>query len=121
MASQTQQSDSGHLDGLAAAELETATAKLADAGRTIDALQADALALAERVDAARAEAEQHKQLVAARQAELEQLRTQARELTASNAALEAHVARLKKQIESPTKLLAKKALKRGPYSGSDKS
>lgn len=114
MASQTQQSDSGHLDGLAAAELETATAKLADAGRTIDALQADALALAERVDAARTESEDAFERLRISQAE-------SAELATKNAALEAHITRLKKQIESPTKLLAKKALKRGPYSGSDKS
>lgn len=119
-------SQSSHLQSLALAELDMANRKLMEAGRTIDELRSDALALATRVDAARAEAESFRN-------EIGSLTQQSAALTerqgvlvseisdqkSTHAALEAHIARLKLQLARPEKLLAKKVLRRGPYSTPD--
>ncbi len=132
----TQPSQSSHLQESALAELDVANRQLADAGKTIDELRSDVLALAARVDNARAEAEsfkneaesgserntalksEHQSLLSKLAADREAERTA---LESVNAGLEAHVARLKRQVQRPERLLAKKVLRRGPYAKPDAS
>lgn len=118
----------GHLEQLALSELDAANRQLADAGRTIDELRSDVLALATRVDGARTEAESFKEQLEQERQEAATLRGQLAQgdperdkLGATIADLEAHVARLKKQLERPERLVAKKVLRRGPYGKSDAS
>lgn len=104
-----------HIADLTAAELAVANRQLAEAGRTIEELRSDAIALAKRVDVAREEAESYKAEV---QEALERARAaeaETREREDTMAELEAHIARLKTQLDSPGRLLVKKALKQGRY------
>lgn len=121
--SSTQSGQAQHLQQLALDELDLSKRQLAEAGRAIDALRSDALALALRVDGARAEAESFRDLLKQERGMLQQRIDDGaavqEELRASNAALEAHVARLKKQLERPGRLVAKKVLRRGHYSSPD--
>ncbi len=124
-----------HLERLARAELDAANRQLAEAGRTIDELRADALALAERVDQARAEAQVFKEKLQQEHTQTRELRAQLTEVTSAQESegttqetlrttivnLENHVARLKKQLEKPERLMAKKVLRRGHYAKPDAS
>ncbi|GAB3813195.1 hypothetical protein GCM10028820_07530 [Tessaracoccus terricola] len=115
MEEQTQRGSSDHLAALTATELTVAREQLAQAGRVIEELRADAIALATRVDEARSEAEAlrveaetARQEAAAESDEVDRLRAQVTQF-------EAHVARLKQQIQAPGKLMVKKALRRGQF------
>ncbi len=104
---------------MAAAELAVANRQLAEAGRTIEELRADAFALAKRVDEARAEAEGFRTQLETARAESEAraaaATTELDRMRATIQPLEAHIARLKRQVKSPGKLLVKKALRRGQF------
>lgn len=117
VAPQTQQNTQEHLRELALSELESASQRLALAGRTIEQLRSDALALAVRIDQAREETERARAEGSALREELavarEQTARDVAELNSTNAALEAHIARLKQQLERPFRLAAKKVLRRG--------
>lgn len=124
--SSTQLDQSQHLQQLALDELELSKRQLADAGRTIDELRSDALALATRVDGARAEAESFREKLEQERQQVEQVLRQGIELQQGQDALratitdlETHVTRLKRQLERPGRLVAKKVLRRGPYSSPD--
>ncbi|RMB61227.1 hypothetical protein EAX62_00705 [Tessaracoccus antarcticus] len=118
----TQSDQTPHLHEVALAELDVANRHLSDAGRTIDELRSDVLALASRVDAARAEAEAFRHELgrehsgtAALRGQVDIAAVEREELQQRIAGLEAHVARLKKQLERPGRLMVKKALRRGQY------
>lgn len=125
MENKQRQGSAEHLDQLAAAELAEAREQLAQAGRMIEELRADALALAVRVDAARAEAEHFRTASGESEqklrAELADARADNERLRTTTHELEAHVGRLKTQLSSPAKLVVKKAMRRGPYSKPDAS
>ena len=126
----TQPDQPPHLEQLALAELDVANRQLSEAGRTIDELRSDVLAMALRVDAARAEAESFRHDLGREHSKVVSLRGQAdaAAVAAATAAAreqetrrqngagrEAHVARLKKQLQRPGRLMVKKALRRGQY------
>jgi len=142
----TQPSQSTHLHEAALAELDVANRQLAQAGRTIDELRSDVLALATRVDDSRAEAESFKKdleslteqfgslteqfgsltgqnvsLKEQYKAQHTTLLSESAALESTNTALEAHVTRLKRQVARPERLLVKKVLRRGPYVRPDAS
>ena len=135
----TQPSQSTHLQEAALAELDVANRQLAQAGRTIDELRSDVLALATRVDDSRAEAESFKKdleslteqfgsltgqnvsLKEQYKAQHTTLLSESAALESTNTALEAHVTRLKRQVARPERLLVKKVLRRGPYVKPDAS
>lgn len=142
----TQPSQSPHLQETALAELDVANRQLALAGRTIDELRSDVLALATRVDDSRAEAESFKKKLESSTEQIGSLTEQSGSLTeqnvsikeqhnahcatlvservaleSTNTALEAHVTRLKRQVARPERLLVKKVLRRGPYNRPDAS
>ncbi|MGO1489012.1 MAG: hypothetical protein ACTHWA_10740 [Arachnia sp.] len=126
MDSTERNSQSNHIQSLAFAELDVANRELMEAGRTIEKLRSDVLALAVRVDGARAEAESFRneaqslaQQNAASTEQQQALASQIAENTATHAALKAHIARLKLQLARPEKLLVKKVMRRGPYSTPD--
>lgn len=119
-----------HLEQMALAELDATTKQLSEAGRTIDQLRADVLALAERVDAARSEAEGFRrdlgrehfvavalrgELRAAEDAAAAAAIESERLLSDNVAPLNARIERMKKQLERPGRLVVKKALRRGQY------
>ncbi len=125
---ETQSNQTRHLEQLALAELDVANRQLSEAGRTIDELRADVLALATRVDGARAEAEAFRDKLQQEHTEAREMRQQlietgtaAEKLRSTIVELEAHNARLKKQLQKPERLMAKKILRRGPYATPDAS
>ncbi len=135
MDEETQLNQARHLEQLALGELEVANRQLAEAGRTIDELRSDALALATRVDQARTEAEsfeeklhgeheklqrEHVETRALRQ-RVAEMETEQESLRSTIDQLQNHVARLKKQLTRPERLMAKKLLRRGPFSTRDAS
>lgn len=104
-----------HIEELTAAELALANRQLAEAGRTIEELRADVLALAKRVDAAREEADSFKSELGEAVQRAQRAEAETERLKGSMGDLEAHIDRLKQQLGRPGRLLVKKALGRGRH------
>lgn len=121
-----------HLRQVAIAELVEVRAILASTGHDLETSRARISALLVDLEATRAElSERGKELddtlvtLQSTKAELAQCRTDAtraaRESAATAQAQRDHIARLKTQIQSPWRLMAKWCLRRGPYTRAARS